>query len=793
MEGVLSNIRGASCLSAARELSGKTKSVTVGIRASVTTCGSYLEDTMSSSHVEEVAEQVRGRDLDPLAKGRGKKDKSRDPLTSLDSRVTRLEIAMAGTKEGVDLMEQSMEKTVEGLKVQIQDLQEGMHGLPVPVVSHEEFMRVLDMLASLESRVEVLTKHEEEVRQKVAIYEAALSAQVMATHEAPRVEVPKPHTFTGKRDAKELDNYLWHMERYFEAIALTDEATKVRTATLYLTDNATLWWRRRFMEIEKGLCTIDTWADFKREIKKQFYPEDVGYMARRKIKHLRHTGSIRDYVKEFSSLMLEAPDMNENELLFNFMDNLQGWAEQELRRRGVQDLATAMAVAESLMDFRRGDSSHPKTSFKGIHAKGGGDKGYKSHNTKEGSSAASIKKEGKSGDRRRDFKPKTNCFLCDGPHWARECPKRKALNALIERETEQEGDDAHMGSMQLLNALKVKTAKEQLQSKGLMYVQAEVNGMSTKAMIDTGATHNFVSEEEARRLKLQTSKEAGWLKAVNSAAKPSQGVAREVTTKIGPWEGKVNFTVVPMDDFNIVLGMDFLRQVKAVPLPFLRSLAILEEEAPCMVPTISEGKAKTPMLSAMQLEKGLKKNKVTYMVALKEDPIDPMGDPMPMEVKKVLDEFKDVMPPELPKKLPPRREEDHKIELEPGAKPPAMRPYRMAPPELEELRRQLKELLDAGFIQPSKAPYGAPVLFQRKHDGSLRMCIDYRALNKVTVKNKYPTPLIADLFDQLGRARYFTKLDLRSGYYQVRIAEGDEPKTTCVTRYGSYEFLVMPF
>ena len=117
----------------------------------------------------------------------------------------------------------------------------------------------------------------------------------------------------------------------------------------------------------------------------------------------------------------------------------------------------------------------------------------------------------------------------------------------------------------------------------------------------------------------------------------------------------------------------------------------------------------------------------------------------------------------------------------------------MAPPELEELRRQLKELLDVGFIQPSKAPYGAPVLFQKKHDGSLRMCIDYRALNKVTVKNKYPIPLIADLFDQLGRAKYDTKLDLRSGYYQVRIAEGDEPKTTCVTRYGSYEFLVMPF
>ena len=152
-----------------------------------------------------------------------------------------------------------------------------------------------------------------------------------------------------------------------------------------------------------------------------------------------------------------------------------------------------------------------------------------------------------------------------------------------------------------------------------MYVEAKVNGMSTKAMIDIGATHNFVSEDEARRLKLQTSKEAGWLKAVNSAAKPSQGVARGVTMKIGPWEGKVNFTVAPMDDFKIVIGMVFLRQVKFVPIPFLCSMAILEEEAPCMVPTVTECKAKTPMLSAIKLKKGLKNNEVTYLAALKED------------------------------------------------------------------------------------------------------------------------------------------------------------------------------
>nr|CAN64786.1 hypothetical protein VITISV_014071 [Vitis vinifera] len=397
-------------------------------------------------------------------------------------------------------------------------------------------------------------------------------------------------------------------------------------------------------------------------------------------------------------------------------------------------------------------------------------RGSQGYTSKEGSSKGPSGKGGKGKDKRKEFTPRTNCFLCDGPHWARDCPKRKALNAMI-KEKENEGD-AQVGSLQLLNALKAKPIPKTPQSKGLMYVEAIVNGKATKALVDTGATHNFVSEDEARRLELQASKEGGWLKAVNSTAKPSHGVARGVTMHIGSWEGRVDFTVAPMDDFKMVLGMDFLQKVKAVPLPFLRSMAFLEEEKSCMVPTVTEGTLKTPMLSAMQVKNGLKREEVTYLATLKEEKDEGSGEPMPKEIEGVLDEFKDVMPPELPKRLPPKREEDHKIELEPGAKPPAMGPYRMAPPELEELRRQLKELLDAGFIQPSKAPYGAPVLFQKKHDGSLRMCIDYRALNKVTVKNKYPIPLIADLFDQLGRARYFTKLDLR---------------------YGSYEFLVMPF
>ncbi len=129
----------------------------------------------------------------------------------------------------------------------------------------------------------------------------------------------------------------------------------------------------------------------------------------------------------------------------------------------------------------------------------------------------------------------------------------------------------------------------------------------------------------------------------------------------------------------------------------------------------------------------------------------------------------------------------------PRVAPPAKAPYRMNHEELKELKVQFEELLAKGYIKPSKSPYGAPVLFVHKKDETLRMCVDYRALNKVTVKNRYPLPRIDDLFDQLSGAKVFSKIDLRSGYNQIRIAQGDEEKTAYRIRYGSYEFLVMPF
>jgi hypothetical protein len=158
----------------------------------------------------------------------------------------------------------------------------------------------------------------------------------------------------------------------------------------------------------------------------------------------------------------------------------------------------------------------------------------------------------------------------------------------------------------------------------------------------------------------------------------------------------------------------------------------------------------------------------------------------------VVCEFPDVFPEELTE-LPPDRDIEFVIELMPGVGPVAKSLYRMSSEELDELKKQLKKLVEQGFVRPSASSWGSPVLFVEKKDDTKRMCIDYRMLNSMTIKNKYPLPRIEDLLDRLKKAKFFSKIDLRSGYHQMKIQEQNIPKTAFTTRYDLYEFVVVSF
>ena len=164
-----------------------------------------------------------------------------------------------------------------------------------------------------------------------------------------------------------------------------------------------------------------------------------------------------------------------------------------------------------------------------------------------------------------------------------------------------------------------------------------------------------------------------------------------------------------------------------------------------------------------------------------------------MQLHELLKEYADLFPEQLPKGRPPKREVEFEIKTEEGATPPSKPPYRLSPKEHEELQAQIDDLLAQGHIRPSTSPYGAPVLFVPKKDGRWRMCVDYRALNRQTIRDQYPLPRIDDLLDRLGRAKHFSTLDLASGYHQIAVRATDIPKTAFRTQRGQFEFLVMPF
>lgn len=449
---------------------------------------------------------------------------------------------------------------------------------------------------------------------------------------------------------------------------------------------------------------------------------------------------------------------------------MQGWAQNELRRQNVKDLPGAIAAADSLVDFRttRPSTDVPSTSKN------------KKKNEKKGEWRKDSRKENandKGKAQMKDGKDRPKSKDVNSKGWEK-------VNALLAGNVNQREEDEEIVAamanplglsfnhiMGINNVGEISSTSNPYAS--LIHIEMKVKEQCVMAMVDTGATHTFVDVKIATKLGLKLSKRSSYVKTVNAKAQAIVGMAYSVSMSTGNWVGKHNLMVMPLGDFEIILGIDFLRKYQFVPFPHLDGVMVMSgSDAGFLkgvhpfgkINKVAKKKDKEMLLSAMSIDKGLKKGDKTILAALVEIKPDVKME-VPDCITELLKQYADVMPPELPKKLPPRRDIDHKIELLPGTVAPAQAPYRMAPKELVELRKQLNELLDAGLIQPSKAPYGAPVLFQKKQDGTMRMCVDYRALNKATIKNKYPVPLVQDLMDRLSKACWFTKLDLRAGYW----------------------------
>jgi hypothetical protein len=275
-------------------------------------------------------------------------------------------------------------------------------------------------------------------------------------------------------------------------------------------------------------------------------------------------------------------------------------------------------------------------------------------------------------------------------------------------------------------------------------------------LFDSGASHSFISQKFSAKCQLPFchAKESFMITTPGGKTVTNQ-LIRSVPIQLGSHIIKTTLLVLGLESVDIILGTNWMTLHQVVLDVASRIVEV-----------------NSPICGSFTLFLPSQDSTQSCVFSMTE---------LPLKKIPVVCEYADVFPDELPG-MPPDRDIEFTIELQPGTTPISKRPYGMPPAELAELKKQLQELLDKGFIRPSTSPWGCPTLFVKKKDESLRLCIDYRPLNAVTIKNKYPLPRIDVLFDHLVGAKVFSKIDLRSGYHQIKIRASDIPKTAFSTR-----------
>ncbi|GJU11279.1 putative nucleotidyltransferase, ribonuclease H [Tanacetum coccineum] len=368
--------------------------------------------------------------------------------------------------------------------------------------------------------------------------------------------------------------------------------------------------------------------------------------------------------------------------------------------------------------------------------------------------------------------PIWTCYDCgEQGHTRNHCPKKNKPQggdargrAYVIKDAEQQGPKVVTGTFLLNNR----------------YASVLFDSGSDKSFVNTRFSHLIDINPDKLDVSYEVELADGKVVSTNT-------VLRGCTLNLVNHLFKIDLMPIELGTFDVIIGMDWLAERDAVIVCGKKVVRI-----PCGNKTLivegDKGPSRLKVISCIKARKYIERGCQMFVAHVTEK----KSKEKRLEDVPVIRDFPEVFPDDLPG-LPPPRQVEFRIDLVPGAAPVARAPYRLAPSEMKELSVQLQELLEKGFIRPSSSPWGAPVLFVKKKDGSFRMCIDYRELNKLTIKNRYPLPRIDDLFDQLQGSSVYSKIDLRSGYHQLRIKEEDIPITAFRTRYGHFEFQVMSF
>ncbi|XP_077232116.1 uncharacterized protein LOC143866802 [Tasmannia lanceolata] len=641
-----------------------------------------------------------------------------------------------------------------------------------------------------------------------------------------------PAAFSGTTDPLEAERWIHSIEKIFSVIDCTSQQ-RVRLATYRLDGDADQWWNLvRNTKTEEEMNAM-CWNEFKRIFLEKYFPQPLkAQLVGEFISLKQEEGeTVSQYEAKFTRLARYATHLvtDVQSKVDKFQYGLKPSVRRALAALDFQSyeavVRCALKVEIEHLDFQQ--SKNKLTGVKRTNESQPGGSGTKRPNVKEAGDQQHCSKCGKrhggvcyAGTRKcfqcrmeghvaKDCKtvPKQEqnptltrnsqptlkqtlnahldikCFNCNEMgHYSNQCTKPRAVGGGRQQQQQPSGQ---------ARTFAITTAEVEA-TNDVVTGTLSVSSKNAHILFDSGSTHSFVSPKFAKHLSIPLQKLDLELsvKTPGGNSLVTSGVYRACSVDICGRNLSVDLISLPILEFDVILGIDWLTLNHANIDCYRKEVRFTIPDQPQLVYK-SLDRNKTPaLISSLQARRLLKQGCEGYLAQVQV--VDTSKKKMKLEDVPIVQKYVDVFPDDL-SGAPPNRELEFSIELVPGANPISKRLYRMAPIELEELKKQLQELLDKGFIRPSVSPWGAPVLFVKKKDGSIRLCIDYREMNNVTIKNKYPLPRIDDLFDQLQGAMYFSKIDLRSGYHQLKVKKEDVPKTAFRTRYRHYAFIVMPF
>lgn len=413
-----------------------------------------------------------------------------------------------------------------------------------------------------------------------------------------------------------------------------------------------------------------------------------------------------------------------------------------------------------------------------------------------------------------DKKEEKKCWFCKEPWFPRhQCKVKQALHALLVEDEEQE-EDSEGNAEEVIQEEEPPVEQEKPVQEGakveLMCISQNalqgttrpdtfsvmilINGRRAVGLVDSGSTGTFMDQEFALKSKCPIHQTlAKKIVVAGGGELLSEDQVPEIKYQIQGEDFSNGFNLIPLKGYEIILGADWIFTHSPITLDMKqRELVITKEKQKIILQDFTKP-GKRARVGEKKMGKLIRKGAVGCVIQIHTISVEKENEKhvIPPEIQEILLKFPQVL--KEPQGLPPRRKCDHTINLKTGSDPPNLRPYRVPHYQKESMENIIAELIQSQEIQISDSPYSSPAVMVRKKDGSWRLCVDYRQLNGQTIKNKFPMPIIEDLLDELHGSRVFSKLDLRSGYHQIRMHPDDVHKTAFRTHLGHYEYNVMPF